>query len=139
MQKHFDAHRATKMRSRGVQRNYEGTIDFSGGAYGVVEGSEKRRLEMAKHEKGKRGACQIDTTGELNSDLQLQLREYKLQLKERELQVRELKLQLRERERNKNENPTMMPVDTLQSQVMKRMESHRHNIHSSLCCNVVCM
>ncbi|CAM9835264.1 unnamed protein product [Ectocarpus sp. 6 AP-2014] len=118
MQKHYDAHRATIRQSRRVQRGYEGTIDFSGGAYGVVEGSEKRRLEMEKHEKGKRVVCAIEKTEEDNSDLQLQLRWCKLQLKERELQVRELELQMRERESKKNENPNVRPVGTLRARPM---------------------
>lgn len=122
MQKHYDAHRSSIRQSRRVQRNYEGTIDFSGGEYGVVEGSEKRRLEMERHEKGKGMACAIEKSGEDNSDLQLQLRWCKLELKERDLHVRELELQMREREEKKNESPNVKPFDTLQSQVRKRIE-----------------
>lgn len=119
MQKHYDAHRATTRQTRRVQRYYEGTIDFSGGAYGVVEGSEKRRLEMERNEEGKELVCAIDKPGEDNSDLQLQLRWYKLELTERELRVKELELQMRERELTKNENPKARHVGTFHSQVMK--------------------
>lgn len=62
----------------------------------MVEGSEKRRLEMERNEEGKGLVCEIEKPEGDNSDLQLQLRE---------------------RESKKNKNPNARPMGTLQSQI----------------------
>lgn len=136
MQNHHDAHRATTTQSRRVQIGYEGTIDFSRGAYGVVEGSEKRRLQVEKSEEGQGAMCAIEETCEDSSDLQLQLR-----LQDTAEGARVTSEGARAADEGagveEKENPIAEPVGTLQNQVMKQIKSHRR-IHYSLCCNVAC-
>lgn len=131
MQKHYDTHRSTTKQSKRTQRTYDGLVEFSGGVFGIVEGSEKRRLEMEANEEGKRRMCAMEGIDEDDRDRPLQPKESELKLRERELNLRERELKLRERELKLREREFQLPhlpkehevpkarvMCTLQSQVI---------------------
>lgn len=123
MQKHYDTHRSTTKQSKRTQRTYDGLVEFSGGVFGIVEGSEKRRLEMEANEEGKGGMCAMEGIEEDDRDRPVQPKESELKLRERELNLRERELKLRERELQlphlpkEHEVPKARAMCTLQSQV----------------------
>lgn len=80
MQKNYDVHRAVTRPSRRTELHYNGVVDFSGGAYGILKAAVEREREMKE--------------GSSAGMSYLQQKLYAAKLEELELKNRALKIQL---------------------------------------------
>ncbi|CAM9413830.1 unnamed protein product [Pylaiella littoralis] len=94
----YNPHRAMTKQTRCFQLRYKGEVDFSGGAYGILEGAVEREIEMEGGDKEKSCNVQLKEREQAVREREQAVKEREQAVREREQAVRERELGLRERE-----------------------------------------
>lgn len=112
MQGRYNIHRQAATQSRAIHAKYKGQVDFTGGAYGILEGAMKRDLEMEGSDKSRELQQMKLRIESLESENRV--RERAAQKTERENKARDAAIQIAEREQALKAKTGV----TLQSQVI---------------------